>query len=45
MGDGGAQRLKAVPLDVLLLLMDGPAGGGSVVMADTQHNVWVILLS
>ena len=43
MGDRGAQRLKAAPVEVLLLLVDGPARG-SVVMADIQHNVWVILL-
>jgi len=45
MGDRGAQRLKAAPVEVLLLLMDGPPGRGSIVMADIQHNVWVILLS
>jgi len=37
--DGGAQRLKAAPVEVLLLLVDGPPGRGSVVMADIQHNV------
>jgi len=36
--------LKSVPVEVSLLLVDGP-GRGSVVMADIQHNVWVILLS
>ena len=45
MGDRGAQHLKAAPVEVLLLLLDGPPGRGSVVMADRQHNVWVILLS
>jgi len=43
MGDRGAQCLKAAPVEVLLLV-DGPPGRGSVVMADIQHNVWVILL-
>ena len=27
------------------LLVVGPPGRGSVVVADIQHNVWVILLS
>jgi len=45
MGDRGVQCLKSVPVAVLLLLVDGPPGGGSVVMADIQHNVWVVLLS
>ena len=44
MGDREAQHLKA-PVEVLLLLVDRPPGRGSVVMADIQHNVWVILLS
>jgi len=44
-GDRVAERLKATPLEVLLLLVDGPLGRGSVVIADIQHNVWVILLS
>ena len=44
-GDREAQRLKAAPVEVLLLLVDGPPGRCSVVMADIQHNVWVILLS
>ena len=44
-GARGAQRLKAVPAEVLLPLVDGPSGRGSVVMVDIQHNVWVILLS
>jgi len=44
-GDRGAQCLKAAPVEVLLLLVDGPPGSGSVVMADIEHNVWVILLS
>ena len=43
--DRGAQRWKAAPVEVLILLVDGPSGRGSVVMADIQHNVWVILLS
>ena len=43
--DRGTQRLKAASVEVLLLLVDGPSGRGSVVMADVQHNVWVILLS
>ena len=38
-GDRGDQRLKAAPVEVLLLLVDGPNGTGSVVMADIQHNV------
>jgi len=45
MEDRGAQVLKAAPVEVLLLLVDGPPGRGTVVMADIQHNVWVILLS
>ena len=45
MGNRGAQRLKAASAEVLLLLVDGPLGRGSIVMADIQHNVWVILLS
>ena len=45
MGDRGAQCLKAAPVEVLLLLVDGPSGRGSVVMADIQHNVWLTLLS
>ena len=45
MGDRGVQCLKSAPVEVLLLLVDGPPGGGGVVMADIQHNVWVILLS
>ena len=44
-GDREAQRLKAAPVEVLLLLVDGPPSRGSVVIADIQHNVWVILLS
>jgi len=44
-GDRGAQGLKADQVEVILLLVDGPPGWGSVVMADIQHNVWVILLS
>ena len=44
MGNRGVQCLKAAPVEVLLLLVDGPLGRGSVVMADIQHNVWVILL-
>ena len=44
-GDREAQCLKAAPVEVLLLLVDGPPGRCSVVMADIQHNVWVILLS
>ena len=43
--DRGARRLKTAPVEVLLLLVDRPSGRGSVVMADVQHNVWVILLS
>ena len=42
--DRGAQRLKAASVEAVLL-MDGPPGRGSVIMADIQHNVWVILLS
>ena len=45
MGDRGAQHLQAAPVEVLLLLVDGPPGRGTVVMADIQHNVWVILQS
>ena len=44
-GDREAQHLKAPAEELLLLLVDGPPGRGSVVMADIQHNVWVILLS
>jgi len=44
-GDRGAQPWKAAPVEVLLLLVAGPPGRGSVIMADIQHNVWVILLS
>ena len=36
-----AQRMKAAPVEAVLLLVDGPPGRGSVVMADIQHNVWV----
>ena len=43
-GDRGAQRLKAAPVAVLLLLVNGPPGRGSVVMGDIRHSVWVILL-
>jgi len=43
--DRGAQHLKAAPVEALLLLVDGPLGKGSVVMADIQHSVWVMLLS
>jgi len=43
-GDRGAQHLRAAPVEVLLLFVDGPSGRDSVVMADLQHNVWVILL-
>jgi hypothetical protein len=45
MGGRGAQCLKAAPVEVLLLLVDEPPGRDSVVMADIQHNLWVILLS
>ena len=48
MGDREAQHLKAAAEELLLLLVvlvDGPPGRCSVVMADIQHNVWVILLS
>ena len=41
MGDRGAQHLKAAPVEVLLLLVEGPPGRDSVVMGDIQHNVWV----
>ena len=44
-GDRGAQHLKAAPVAALLFLVDGPSGRGSVVTANIQHNVWVILLS
>jgi len=44
MGARGVQYLKAAPVEALLLFVDGP-GTCSVVMADIQHNVWVILLS
>ena len=40
-----AQCLKAAPVEVLLVLVDGPPGRGSVEMADRRHNVWEILLS
>jgi len=43
--DRGAKRLKTDAVEVLLLHVDGPSGRGSVVMADIQHNVWVILLT
>jgi len=43
--DRGAQGLKAAPVEAVLLLVDGPLCRGSVVMADIQHNAWVILLS
>ena len=42
-GDRGAQRLKAAPVEILLLLVDGPPVRGSLVMGDIQHDVWVIL--
>ena len=45
MENRGAQRLQTSPVSVLLLLVDGPPGRGSVVMADIQHNVWAIVLS
>jgi len=45
MGDRGAQGVKFAPVEILLLLVNDPRGRGSVVMADTQRNVWVILLS
>jgi len=45
MGDREAERLKAAPVAALLLLVDGPVVRGLVVVADIQHNVWVILLS
>jgi len=41
----GAQSLKAAAVEAVLLLVDGPLCRGSVVMADIQYNVWVILLS
>ena len=44
-GRRGAQCLKAAPVLVLLFLVDGPSGRGSVVMAELQHNVWEVLLS
>ena len=44
-GNKGAQCLKAVPVEDLLFLVDGPPGRGSVVMGDIQHNIWVILIS
>jgi len=34
MGARRAQHLKAAPVEVSLLLVDGPPGRGSVVMAD-----------
>jgi len=37
-GDRGAQCLKAAPVGVLLLLVDGHPGRVSVVMTDIQHN-------
>jgi hypothetical protein len=40
----GAQRLKSAPVEVLLLIVDGPPARG-LIMADVQHNVWVIPLS
>ena len=43
-GDREAQCLKPAPVEVLLLLVDGP-GRGSVVMADIQQYVWVIVIS
>ena len=43
--DRRAQHLKAAPVEVLLLLVDGPPGRGSVVTADIQHYVWITLLS
>ena len=43
--DLGAQGLKPAAVEALLLLVDGPLCRGSVVMADIQHNAWVILLS
>ena len=45
MGDREAQHLKAAAVEVLFLLVDGPPGRGSVVMADIQRYVWVTLLS
>ena len=45
MTDREAPCFKAATVEVLLLLVDGPPGRCSVVMADIQHNVWVILLS
>ena len=39
-GDREAQCLKPAPVEVLLLLVDGPPGRGSVARADIQHNVW-----
>jgi len=45
MGDRGAQCLKAAPVEVSLILVDGPSGRGSVVMAEIHHKVWEILLS
>ena len=42
--DRGAQCLKASPVEAVSVV-DGPPGRGLVVMADIQHNVWVILLS
>ena len=43
--DRKAQGLKAATVEAVLLLVDGPLCRGSVVMADIQHNAWVILLS
>ena len=45
MTDREAPCFKAATVEVLILLVDGPPGRCSVVMADIQHNVWVILLS
>ena len=44
MEDRGAQRLRAAPVEVVLLLVDGLLCRGSLVMADIQY-VWVMLLS
>jgi hypothetical protein len=44
-GGRRAQCLKAVPVEVSLLLVNKPHDRGSVVMADVQHNIGVILLS
>ena len=45
MRDRGVQRLKYAPVEVLLLLVDGPPGRAWVVMAHVQHNVRVVPLS